>query len=97
LYRLRSPGTYFYGAIVGTAACGRAPARCDLSRGIVTDDAARTVVFRLTRPDPDFLYKLTEYAFSAPVPPGTPNRDLGLRQAPGTGPYRVARASRTGI
>ncbi len=47
-----------YDGIVGGAQCRKHPKGCDLSRGIVADDAAHTVTFHLTRPDPDFLYKL---------------------------------------
>ena len=40
--------------IVGDAQCRKHPKRCDLSRGIVADNAARTVTFHLIRPDPYF-------------------------------------------
>jgi YVTN family beta-propeller protein len=89
LFRVGSPGASYYSSLVGAPVCVRRPARCDLSRGITTNDAARTVVFRLREPDPDFLYKLTVLGFSAPVPPGTPDRDVGS-SLPGTGPYRIA-------
>ena len=48
LFRAASPGTGFYTSIVGAGAChaGRAP--CDLSKGVVADDADRTVTFHLT-------------------------------------------------
>jgi peptide/nickel transport system substrate-binding protein len=46
-------------------------------------------VFRLRAPDPDFLFKLTAYAYTAPVPPGVPDRDVGSSPVPGTGPYRI--------
>ena len=72
----------------------RAPAGCDLSRGIVTDDATGTVTFHLAAPDPEFLFKLTEFAYAAPIPPGTPDHEPGSRTVPGTGPYRIAHASR---
>ena len=48
----------FFANIVGAAACAEAEAPCDLSRGIVTDERARTVTFRLRRPEPVFPYKL---------------------------------------
>ena len=41
-----------YDEIVGGAQCRKHPKRCDLSRGIVADDAARTVTFHLVRPGP---------------------------------------------
>ncbi len=40
--------------LVGGAACVARPARCDLSRGIVTNDAANSVTFHLVAPDPEF-------------------------------------------
>ena len=87
-YALGSPVTDYDG-IVGGAQCRKHPKRCDLSRGIVADDVAHTVTFHLTRPDPDFLYKL---AFpSAYVLPGsTPRRPAGTHPLPATGPYMIA-------
>ena len=62
VYRLRptpQPAAIdFYRVIVGAARCAKRPSHCDLSRGIVTDDAAGTVSFRLSKPDPEFLFKL---------------------------------------
>jgi YVTN family beta-propeller protein len=59
---------------------------CDLSRGIHTNDASRTIVFRLRRPDSEFLRTLT---FVVPIPRGTPHRDTGTRPVPSTGPYMI--------
>src|SRR5215211_359091 len=92
LFRVGSPGAGHYTAIVGGAACARNPRSCELSRGIVVDDPARTVAFRLAEPDPYFLSKLA-LSFAVPVPPGTPPRDVGFRPIPGTGPYRIVRAT----
>jgi YVTN family beta-propeller protein len=72
--------------LVGAEACARRPRTCDLSRGIRVDDANGTIVFRLQRPDSEFLRTL---AFVPPIPSGTPNRDLGTRPVPSTGPYRI--------
>ena len=58
--------------------------------------ASGTVMFHLTAPDPEFLYELTEQDYAAPVPPGTPNHDMGLDPIPGTGPYRIAPPQRRG-
>ena len=80
----------YYDGIPGASACRQHPRRCDLSAGIVTDDAAGTVTFRLAQADPDFLYKLTG-SFVAPAPPGT--RDGVISRAPflpGTGPYMIS-------
>jgi peptide/nickel transport system substrate-binding protein len=97
LFRVHSPGTSYFTGIVGAAACTKRPAQCDLSQGIVTDDADGAVVFHLTAPDPAFLFDLTQFAFAAPIPPGTPDHETGSHFAPGTGPYKIASASRTQI
>ncbi|MCI3277215.1 ABC transporter substrate-binding protein [Streptomyces cylindrosporus] len=73
--------------IIGGATCIDDPDRCDLSRGVVTDDVKSTVTFRLTEPDPDFLGKLT--LFVVPTPAGTPAENVGSRPVPSTGPYRI--------
>ena len=87
-YALGSPVTDYDG-IVGGAQCRKHPKRCDLSRGIVADDVARTVTFHLTRPDPDLLYKL---AFPAAyvLPGSTSRRPAGTHPLPATGPYMIA-------
>jgi peptide/nickel transport system substrate-binding protein len=58
---------------------------------------SRTVTIHLTASDPDFLFKLTEYAYAAPVPPGTPDEVVGARPVPGTGPYRIVSVSSSAI
>ena len=87
-YALGSPATDYDG-IVGGAQCRKHPKRCDLSRGIVADDVARTVTFHLTRPDPDFLYKLA-FPSAYVLPGGTPRRPAGTHPLPATGPYMIA-------
>src|SRR5262249_23007331 len=52
-----------------------------LGRGIETDRDAGTIAFHLTKPDPDFLYKLA-FAMASAVPPGATKAPL-----PATGPY----------
>jgi YVTN family beta-propeller protein len=93
LFRVHSPGTTYYSELTGAAACIRYPAHCDLSPGIVTDDVTSTVIFHLIAPDPQFLFNLTQFAFSAPVPPGTPDHETGSRTVPSTGPYKIASVS----
>jgi peptide/nickel transport system substrate-binding protein len=83
--RMASPGSGFYMVLEGAepVAAGKA----QQISGIVIDDAARTIEFRLTRPDATFLYVLA-LQFSSAIPKGTPLRDMtteGL--VPGTGPY----------
>jgi YVTN family beta-propeller protein len=92
LFRVGSSGANLFTAIRGGTTCARHPKSCDLSRGIVVNDAAQTVVFRLAQPDPQLLFKLA-LGFAAPVPPGTPSRDMGSRPIPGTGPYRIVRTT----
>lgn len=76
----------FYGDIVGAKACESHPSHCDLSQGVQTDDAARTVTFHLTAPDPNFLDEMAA-PFAFAVPAGTsPKPSKGLPAA-GTGPY----------
>ena len=86
-YALKAP--LMYDGIVGDGKCRKQPKRCDLSRGIVTNDAARTVTFHLIRPDPDFLYALAQ-PFAYVLPDGTPRRPAGTRPLPATGPYMIA-------
>lgn len=43
----------FYNGIVGAAACLKAPATCDLSKGVVVDKGAGTVTINLVAPDPE--------------------------------------------
>jgi peptide/nickel transport system substrate-binding protein len=89
VFELRSPAAYLFASIVGADACSRQPKQCDLSKGIVTDERARTVTFHLTKPDPELLPKLAlPSAFI--VPADTPSRDMGRRPLPATGPYRIA-------
>ena len=87
LFRLQTYASMLLEGVVGGPGCVRAPARCDLSRGVVADDAANTVTFHLAAPDPAFLEKL---AFVMIVPSSTPFRRLEEKPIPGTGPYMVA-------
>jgi YVTN family beta-propeller protein len=80
---------YYYDAIVGAARCEKLPKSCDLSRGIVANDAANTVAFHLVRPDPEFLYKLA-LPFAYVLPADTPPKDVGTHPLPATGPYAIA-------
>ena len=71
-------------AVRGAARCNLE--HCDLSKGIETDSAARTVTIHLRRPDPDFLHKLVSIFV---VPAGSPARAARTRAVPGTGPYTI--------
>ena len=83
-------GAAYYEGILGGSACIKHPKRCDLSAGIVTDDATGRVTFRLVQADPDFLYKLG-LPLAVPAPPGTPSHIIDRAPfLPGTGPYMIS-------
>ncbi len=90
-------GNDYYGGpfadVVGGAACAAHPSRCDLSQGVVVDDAANTVTFHLVAPNPEFLDRLT-LPDAYPVPAGIPDHDIGLTPMPSTGAYQFVDVSR---
>jgi peptide/nickel transport system substrate-binding protein len=103
-YRLSLPPglTYSNGAPVRPGDFERAVDRVRALRSplarlydeIVTIEAnAKTgaIAITLAQPDPSFPYLLALPA-SAPVPRGTPQRDLTRRPPPGVGPYRLVRS-----
>jgi YVTN family beta-propeller protein len=80
----------YYAGILGAPTCHQNPRRCDLAAGIVTNDAAGTVTFRLGQADPDFLYKLA-LLLAAPAPPGATSHFMDRAPfLPGTGPYMIS-------
>ena len=89
IFTVSSPtaGT-FYNGIVGAGACLKTPATCNLSQGVVGDDAAGTVTIHLTAPDPEFPYKLS-VPHAAVLPKGSPAQDAGSTPLPGTGAYMI--------
>ncbi|MEO8517838.1 MAG: ABC transporter substrate-binding protein [Dermatophilaceae bacterium] len=76
----------YYAGIIGGQNCVDHPKVCDLSRGVVADDATRRVTFHLSTPDPEFLDKLTWSVH--PTPPGTSLKEV-TDPLPGTGPYMI--------
>ncbi|HEU0303041.1 MAG TPA: ABC transporter substrate-binding protein, partial [Gaiellaceae bacterium] len=87
-FELGSFGGPYYAGIVGADACKKGKP-CDLSEGIVTDRASRTVTFHLTAPDGDLLTKLAmPWAYA--VPNGAPKKAAAGKPMPATGPYRIA-------
>ena len=78
----------FYDGIVGAARCKESPKRCLLSRGIVANNSAGTVIFHLVAPDPEFMYQLA-LPFGYIVPTATSARETKTRSLPGTGPYVI--------
>jgi peptide/nickel transport system substrate-binding protein len=80
----------YYEGILGGQTCHQHPRRCDLSAGIITNDAAGTVTFHLGHADPDFLYKLA-LLLAVPAPPGAPDHTIYRAPfLPGTGPYKLS-------
>jgi peptide/nickel transport system substrate-binding protein len=67
---------------------------CDLTRGIATSPGSSTVTFHLSKPDPDFLFKLALPDYDA-VPASTPlHARLPL---PATGPYKISGYQKKGV
>jgi peptide/nickel transport system substrate-binding protein len=87
-FKIPGPGTGFFSHLVGGATCLKSPKKCDLSRGVVADDAAGTLTFHLSEVDPNFLQELAS-PFGYVVPAGTPNHDVGSKPLPATGPYEI--------
>ena len=85
-------GPFLFQSVVGADACtsddGAPVERCDLAAGILIDDAASTVTFNLSTPDPDFVHKLASPA-AYPVPDGVAMNEDVEEGFPGTGPYMV--------
>lgn len=82
------PVSQYFGGIEGATSCTERRETCDLSAGIVANDAARTITFHLVKPDPEFLYKLAlNPAFA--LPPGVPDRLADDQALPATGPYMI--------
>jgi YVTN family beta-propeller protein len=65
---------------------GAASVLLDGIESVAADDANRTIVIRLKRPDPDLPYRLA-WPFASAVPPGTAPPPSVV---PATGPYRIA-------
>jgi ABC-type transport system substrate-binding protein len=92
----RGANPTFFAGVIGGENCIHHPRSCDLSRGAQADNVAGTLTIRLTKPDPEFLYKLAWFVY--PAPPGTPTAAPVTSPLPGTGPYMIADYNRhTGI
>jgi peptide/nickel transport system substrate-binding protein len=86
-FHLRSSGADLFADIVGTDAFrkGRSPH----ITGIHANDATGAIVIRLVEPRSDFVNILASI-FAAPLPAGTPARDLSAKPPASTGPYTIA-------
>ena len=81
---LTSPWTSPFAHLAGADACIH-HRRCDLSRSVIVEGRS-TLTFRLPAPDPRLFWELAKLA---PIPAGTPLRDVGTRPIPSTGPYAI--------
>lgn len=80
------PNGALYLGIVGAQGCINEPDRCDLSAGVQADDATGRVTLHLTKPDPDFLYRLALLVFPTPAD----YDEASPVPLPGVGPYRIS-------
>ena len=77
---------FLFFSIRGAEACTNS--ECDLSEGVIADDDAGTIEFRLTAANPDFVYNLARAGAYA-LPAGTPAAGTADGPFPATGPYMV--------
>ena len=90
-FKLPGPVSGFYSVLLGGAACEATPAagkKCDLSKGIIADDTAMTLTFKLKHQDADFLQKLA-LPFAYALPAATSPQETGVKPLPATGPYMI--------
>jgi peptide/nickel transport system substrate-binding protein len=83
---LDSAGAAFFRNIVGAQQFAKRQKHA--IRGIVVDDATRTIVIHLVSPQADFENVLAS-EFAAPVPANAPAADTSLHPLPSTGPYEI--------
>lgn len=84
---LGSPGAALYERIEGAREVERGGASGEIA-GIDADDDSGEIKITLDAPDPDFADALAQ-PYAAPVPAGTPARDLSATPPPGVGPYEL--------
>jgi peptide/nickel transport system substrate-binding protein len=93
--RLSAVARGMFDGVVGARSYSRRDGpRTDIA-GIVVDDRARSVRIELETPDRLFPYALAS-TVAAPLPAGTPLRELRARPPAGIGPYRVSQVRRGG-
>ncbi len=85
-FLLDSVGAGFFRNIVGAKVFAKR--QKGRIRGIVVDDATRTILIHLVAPQGDFSNVLAS-EFAAPVPAGAPAADTSLHPLPSTGPYEI--------
>jgi peptide/nickel transport system substrate-binding protein len=85
-FRLDSVGAAFFRNIVGAKTFAKT--QKGSIRGIVVDNATRSIVIHLVAPQADFSNVLAS-EFAAPVPANAPDADTSLHPLPATGPYVI--------
>jgi peptide/nickel transport system substrate-binding protein len=88
MFKLNSPGSPFYSTIVGAEKF--AETKAGGIPGIKTDDKTGEIRIELETPRGTFSNELA-MLFAAPVPKGTPAKDLSADPPPGTGPYMITK------
>jgi peptide/nickel transport system substrate-binding protein len=86
-FRLDSVGAAFFRNIRGADAFAANPEGHHIG-GIVVDNATRSIVIHLKKPQADFSNVLAS-EFAAPVPADAPAADTTLHPLPATGPYQI--------
>jgi peptide/nickel transport system substrate-binding protein len=86
-FRMSSSGADLFTGIVGADAFSKG--KSPHISGIHADNATGTIAIHLVEPRADFANVLASI-FAAPVPAGTPARDLSAKPPASTGPYRIA-------
>jgi peptide/nickel transport system substrate-binding protein len=88
-FKVNSGGSPFYTGIVGAEKF--AETKQGGIPGIETDDKSGEIVIHLTKPRGTFTNELG-LMFVAPVPPGTPAKNLSSDPPPATGPYVITKS-----
>lgn len=91
LFRLNSDGASLYAEISGAERFWRT-GRGGIG-GITTNDRTGRIVIHLIEPRAEFSSELA-LPFAAPIPRGTPAKDLTGQPPPATGPYVIASSNR---
>ena len=89
MFKLNSPGSVFYTDIVGAEKF--AETKSGGIPGIKTNDKTGEIVINLVKPRGTFNNELG-LMFVAPLPKGTPVRNLTLEPPPATGPYMITKS-----
>jgi peptide/nickel transport system substrate-binding protein len=86
---MNSPGSPFYTSIVGAEKFAKT--KKGHIGGIEADDSTGKIVIHLVSPRGTFSNELA-MLFAAPLPAGTPRKDLSGDPPPATGPYEISHA-----